>query len=447
MNANDPEDQTRQFLSSIHRDNAAAPIVGSDAMGAFLGSSLDALLGEALPLVVDANIFRNDIGYVCRTGRRTTLVTATNARIFRLYCAQHVYDEVEEHAAEWATDMGLDTDAYLSAWRENYVPLVRRVYTDGMDSLLSPAERRRVDRLRLMLDVDDVPSAVLALATGAFFVSEDGAPHEAVYGRTLSAAERRAWLPILHAGGDSAELTRLVAFTAAVPAFAVIGSAYVARRLWTFSPPLLLGLVALAAVLATRVPYDRYRASGEAILTAISVLSAHVYQPHYEALERFRSALPPFPPWEDLVADLSRDAALARACLYRLARSRRVSTESRGTRRRTACPRHRPGASARWEGSSPVRMLLRAVSWHLATGLAHVQCSVRMADKRGTTDGLRPYRHTRTPWRIRDATVTIDLASPSRGSSPLSYATCRPTEPTDPSCNEAGHGRCDVHLF
>jgi predicted nucleic acid-binding protein len=329
VNADDPGDRTQQFLSSVHRDNATAPIVASDAMGAFFGSSLDVLLGEALPLVVDANVLRNDIGYVCRTGRRTTLLTATNARIFRLYCAQHVYDEVEEHAAEWAADMELDPDAYLSAWRKNYVPLARRVDTDGMESLLSPAERQRVDRLRLLLDVDDVPSAVLALATGAFFLSEDGAPHETVYGRTLSAAERSAWLPILQAGGDSAELTRLVAFTGAVPAFAVMGGAYVARRLWALSPLLLLSVLAFAAVLATRVPRDRYRAGGQAILTTLSVLSTHVYQPQYEALERFRSALPPFPSWDDLVAALPRDAALARACLYRLARSRRSPIHAR----------------------------------------------------------------------------------------------------------------------
>jgi hypothetical protein len=186
------------------------------------------------------------------------------------------------------------------------------------------------DRFGLqLLDVDDVPSAVLALATGAFFVSEDGAPHETVYERTLSAAERRAWLPFLHAGGDSAELTRLVAFTGAVPALAVMGGTYVARRLWTFSPLLLVGVVALAAVLAMRVPRDRYRAGGQAILTTLSVLTTHVYEPHYEALERFRSALPPFPSWEDLVADLSRDAALARACLYRLARSRKSPMTAR----------------------------------------------------------------------------------------------------------------------
>jgi hypothetical protein len=329
VNENDPEDRTRQFLSSVHRDKATASIVGSDAMGAFFKSSLDMLLGEALPLVVDANVLRNDIGYVCRTGRRTTLLTATNARIFRIYCAPHVYDEVEEHAFEWARDMRLEPDAYLSAWRENYVPLVRRVGTDGMESLLSPTERRRIDRLRLLRDVEDVPSAVLTLATGAFFVSEDGAPHETVYGRTLSATERRAWLPILHAGGDSAELGRLAAFTGAVPTFAIMGGAYVARRFWAFSPLLLLGVVVLAAVLATRVPRDHYRAGGQAILRTLSVLTTHVYQPQYEALERFRSALPPFPSWEDLVADLSRDAALARACLYRLARSRKSPIKAR----------------------------------------------------------------------------------------------------------------------
>jgi len=329
LDPGDPEDRTREFLSNIHRENAAAPIVGSDAMGAFFGQSLDVLLGEALPLVVDANVLRNDIGYVCRTGRRTTLLTGTNTHIFRLFCAQHVYDEVEVHTVEWAAEMGLDPDSYVSVWRENYVPLVHRVWTDAMESVLSPTERLRVDRLRSLLDIDDVPSAVLALATGAFFVSEDGDPHETVYGRKLRAAERRAWLSILHAGGDSAELTRLTGFTAAIPTFAFMGGAYVVQRLWAFSPPALFGAAALTAALAVRVPRERYRAIGKAMLTALSTLSTHVYEPQYEALARFRSALPPFPLWGDLARDLSRDAALARACMYRLARSRQSPMAAR----------------------------------------------------------------------------------------------------------------------
>jgi hypothetical protein len=316
------EGRTRELLSSIHRENAAAPIVGSDAQGAFLGSSLDVLMGEALPLVVDANVLRDDIGYVCRAGKRTALLSATNARIFRMYCAQHVYDEVEEHAAAWAVEMRLDPDAYVSVWRENYVPLLRRVWTNAMESLLSPAERRRVDRLGLELDIDDVPSAVLALAMGAFFVSVDAAPHETVYGRRMSAAERCAWLPILHAGGDSAELQRLAAFTNAVPLLAAWGGSHVVRRLWGYSPLLVLGAGAAVSLFAMQFPRERYRAGWDVLVRGISVLSTHVYQPQYDALARFRSALPPFPSWDDLVEHLTRDGALARACLYRLSRSR-----------------------------------------------------------------------------------------------------------------------------
>ena len=101
-----------------------------------------------------------------------------------------------------------------------------------------------------------------------------------------------------------------------------MGAAYVVQRLWAFSPTVLFGAAALTAALAMRVPRERYRAIGKAALTALSTLSTHVYEPQYEALKRFRSALPPFPSWDDLVRDLSRDAALARACLYCLARSR-----------------------------------------------------------------------------------------------------------------------------
>jgi hypothetical protein len=322
VNSADGQDRTRHYLTGVHRQNAALPIVGADEHGAFVESLLDALAGEALPIVVDANVLRNDIGYFCRHGRRTGLVTATNARIMRLYCAAHVFGEVEEHAARWAGEMGLGVDEYLAVWGENYVPLLRLVDTTGMEALLLPGERARIDRLGRFRDLDDVPSAVLALAMGAFFASEDGAPHEAVYDRQLTIEERAAWRTIVFTGGDSAELRRMISFTGIPPALAVWGGVALGRRLWAWSPFLLLGALALAGVLARRVPRERYRDAGQAAVAALSWLATHVHEPLLEAGEALRSALPAFPAWDTLVAGVSRDGALARACLYELARSR-----------------------------------------------------------------------------------------------------------------------------
>ncbi len=261
-------------------------------MGAFPESSLDSMLGDALPAVVDANVLRHDIGYVCRTGQRTALLAATNARIFRLYCAQHVYDEIEKHAAEWAASMKLEPDAFLTVWRKNYVPLLRLARTEGMETLLLSDERARVERLRLVLDIDDVPSAMLALTMRGFFLSEDAAPHETVHGRKLSAEERRAWLPIVCAGADSGELQRLVYLTGVIPVLVTWGGVALARSLWARTPALLYAAALIALFLATRVRRDQYQAVWRGTLATMSVLGTHVYQPQYEALDRFRSAAP-----------------------------------------------------------------------------------------------------------------------------------------------------------
>ncbi|WP_423783048.1 hypothetical protein [Ferrimicrobium acidiphilum] len=60
------------------------------------------------PIVVDANVLRNDILYSCRNDRRTSLVVATNAGFLRMFCAEHVIEEVDEHSQRWAREGGID---------------------------------------------------------------------------------------------------------------------------------------------------------------------------------------------------------------------------------------------------------------------------------------------------------------------------------------------------
>ncbi len=70
------------WISDAHKDSALAPIRFPDPHGAF---PQDILLRPP-PVVVDANVFRNDILRACRKGQRTVLVTAANAGLLRMFC-------------------------------------------------------------------------------------------------------------------------------------------------------------------------------------------------------------------------------------------------------------------------------------------------------------------------------------------------------------------------
>lgn len=95
------------------------------------------------PVVVDANVLRNDILYACRTGRRTVLVTAAKAGFLRLFCAEQAYEEVIEHSSDWATDGQVTRDAFLRRWLLEYLPLIRVVQIgEGHLAWLSPANRQ-----------------------------------------------------------------------------------------------------------------------------------------------------------------------------------------------------------------------------------------------------------------------------------------------------------------
>ena len=80
----------------MHKYSAVAPIRFPGPGGAFSATML------LRPLIVgDTNVLRNDIRRACRTGQRTVLVTAANAGLLRLFCAEHVYEEVIEHSGDW----------------------------------------------------------------------------------------------------------------------------------------------------------------------------------------------------------------------------------------------------------------------------------------------------------------------------------------------------------
>ena len=83
------------FLRSSIAGAITAPIRYPDDHGAFPIAEWPMLGYLVPPIVVDANVLRNDILYSCRNDRRTSLVTATNAGFLRMFCAEHVIEEVD----------------------------------------------------------------------------------------------------------------------------------------------------------------------------------------------------------------------------------------------------------------------------------------------------------------------------------------------------------------
>ncbi len=312
----------RGAVADMHKYRAVTPIRFPDPGGAFPG---DVLLRPP-PVVVDANVLRNDILYACRTGRRTVLVTAANAGFLRLFCAEHVYEEVIEHGGEWAADGQVTRDVFLRRWLLEYLPLIRVVpIGEGHLAWLSPAELARVCHLdEPGQDPDDVPSAVLALLLEAFFLSEDAKPLRAVYG-DADLSGHREWVNILKAGGDAGQLGQAFSLVVNTTALVSEGLASGARRIAAATSPWLLVAAGIGAAwwymnlpASTR---HRVASTAKSILTC-ALGTAIAYQ---EVQDQFTSAAPKTPGWASLAADLPPSATLGRACLHTLARRPRCN--------------------------------------------------------------------------------------------------------------------------
>ena len=156
----------RDAVADMHKGSSQAPIRFPESNGAF---PADILLRPP-PVVVDANILRDDILRVCRTGQRTALVTAANAGVLRLFCAEHVFAEVVKHSGDWAASVPVTRERFLRQWLLEYLPLLRIVEIDeGHLAWLDPAELTRINCLASPdQDPDDVPSAVTSAASASF---------------------------------------------------------------------------------------------------------------------------------------------------------------------------------------------------------------------------------------------------------------------------------------
>jgi len=274
------------------------------------------------PIVADANRLGNDILYACRRDQRTTLVTAANAGLFRLFCAQHVIDEVWEKSAEWTQGSPVSRAAFLRCWLTEYLPLIRVVREPLPDDLFTPAEFARIAELA-RVDPDDVPSAKLALALGAFHLSDDRPALRAVYGLQLDLAEHHAWVEALKAGGDAGELRNLL--RGAVALAVVFGgglAAGVKRMVAALGPWIVVIAAAAGVVVVSRISAEtRRRLKGVVIAAGESL--AQAYLAHAEVSARFGRAAPRVPKCEELRATNHPQAVLARACLATLPRSGR----------------------------------------------------------------------------------------------------------------------------
>ncbi len=308
----------RGAVVSMHQASAVAPIRFPGLEGGFPGD----ILLRPPPVVVDANVLRNDILRACRTGRRTVLVSAANAGCIRLFCARHVYDEVVEHSGDWTAAGPVTRNAFLRAWLLEYLPLIRVVtVVDEHQGWLSPAERVRVSHLAEPgQDRDDVPSAVLALLLGAFFLSEDRKPLRAVYG-DADLTGHRDWVDKLKAGGDAGQLGKALTLTANLTVLAGQGLSAGARKVTAAAGPWALAAAGLgAAWWYLSRPADTRRQFTSAAVTVL-VCAAEAAVTYQQVRDRFASYAPQAPGWQSLAADLPAAAVLGRGCLHTLARA------------------------------------------------------------------------------------------------------------------------------
>jgi predicted nucleic acid-binding protein len=319
MEEADPVERAAQYMraavASMHRDSAREPIRWPDSGGAF---PADILLRPP-PVVVDANILRNDVLRSCRTGQRTVLVTAANAGLFRLFSAEHVYQEVIEHSGDWAASGPVTRERFLQVWLADYLPLLRIVkISEGQLAWLDPDELSRVQELAAQ-DPDDVPSATLALLIRAFFLSNDRKALRAVYG-DADLSEHQRWVDLLKAGGDAGELEKN--FTMALNLAMLAGHGLISgtrRVLDATSPWVVIPVAALLVGLYFRAPGRAKQGINAGVRSALSAIAGAAVA-YDEVRQRFNRAAPKVPGWESLADTNPPGAVLGRACIHTLAR-------------------------------------------------------------------------------------------------------------------------------
>lgn len=314
-----PRISSRELVRQAHLRNAAKPIMAPNEYGVFSDSRQYA----GWPVVVDANVLFRDIAKACRQEHRTILVNVANSGTVRLFCTQHVLDEVAEHAAEFTSHRRIPLEAYIRRWESDYLPLLHLV--DPEEGLLDPGEAERIAILdhgpAQWCDPDDVPSATLAIQLGAFFLSTDKKPLRAVYGPGVDLKRHDGWVAVLGAAGNSSEFGELLRPAIGISELAVRGGAAGVKWVWhNVSPWAVAGIAAVAGFsLWTATPEARRR-----LLRGTGAVAGFVGELAVEqqlTSAEFNSMLACVPAWADLAQTVPAEVVRARACLHTLARS------------------------------------------------------------------------------------------------------------------------------
>ncbi|MCL2612356.1 MAG: PIN domain-containing protein [Nocardioidaceae bacterium] len=313
-------DGLRAALDSIHRQRSDEEVEGADIFGLFPS----ALVAPVPAIVVDANVLRKDVLYACRTGRRTTLVNAARAGLFRLFCAGHVASEVLKHHERWSGEGKIDAARFTDVWVRDYAPLLHLIPSPP-EGLKTHAEEARLAALRAK-DPDDVPSATLALILGAFYLSEDGPATTAVYGERRHNDELRAWKNALSAGGDAGTIALGLQTTVVlVDALrsGLIGIAALTTRgvpVW-LKGLLLAGVAGVGGYQLHKLDSSQRRRTVDA-LKGLAAFGGAVALEYTEAGVKLDRVYAPRPDLSVLMQERGADAALHRATLQILATSR-----------------------------------------------------------------------------------------------------------------------------
>lgn len=103
-------------------------------------------------IVVDTNIILKDLGYLCRTGRQTTLLAEADRGFVRLMVTPQIMDEVTEHIPRYAKNVRISPEVMFSRWLE---------YQQSL-TVIDPPRSNSAPVMSLSLrDPDDVPTAEL----------------------------------------------------------------------------------------------------------------------------------------------------------------------------------------------------------------------------------------------------------------------------------------------
>jgi predicted nucleic acid-binding protein len=312
-------DSVREGLQLLHLQKSTDTIRGADRTGAFPIAAVQSVP----PIIVDANVIRNDVIYASKLENQyTTLVNATNAGYLRLFCARHVLDEVAEHYVEWCSQAKIAPSRFQETWVQNYVPLIHLVPTLP-NNLLSSNETRRIEELK-RVDSDDVPSVTLALLIGGVYLSQDGPATTAVYGEGRTQNELQKWRAILAAGGNVGTFSSLFEASILLGRLARGGLGGLAG-MFAASPPWLQGIFvgAAGATLGGLSSLESTRSFPlRDVAWRMFKLIVAASAEYESAMLHLQRACAPAPPLLQLAQERTSSQLLTRVVLHELARSR-----------------------------------------------------------------------------------------------------------------------------